>query len=82
MSNQLRWMCRRGMKELDLLMGSYLDHGYPTASPERKAAFEKLLSYQDPVILDLLMNKIQDDDAEVQALINVLQSYQLDQSEA
>ena len=29
----LEWRCRRGMKELDLLMNSYRREDYPQASP-------------------------------------------------
>lgn len=34
---KLRWRCRRGMKELDLLVLGYLDHHYPTASAEESS---------------------------------------------
>lgn len=72
MNAKLKWLCRRGMKELDLLVDDYLTHDYPNASVERQDAFAKLLEYQDPLILDLLFDRTRDDDAEVQALIDEL----------
>lgn len=77
MNPRLKWLCRRGMKELDLLMESYLQNDYPHADEARKAAFEKLLTYQDPLILDLLFARERDADAQVQALIDVLRDYQV-----
>ena len=77
MNPRLKWLCRRGMKELDLLMESYLQQDYPQASNARQAAFEKLLGYQDPLILDLLFGRERDADAEVQALIDILRDYQV-----
>ena len=47
---RLRWRCRRGMKELDLLLTRYMDERYGAASPEEQAAFRGLLEAQDPVI--------------------------------
>jgi antitoxin CptB len=47
---RLRWRCRRGMKELDMLLSRYLDEGYGAASAEERAAFQRLLEVQDPLI--------------------------------
>lgn len=74
MTARLKWLCRRGMKELDLLMEYYLEHEYPNASEPRKKAFERLLEYQDPLILDLLFARERDDDEEVQQLIDYLKT--------
>lgn len=77
MYQKLKWKCRRGMKELDLLMESYLENDYPTADRNRQVAFERLLDYQDPVILDLLFERIRDEDIEIQSLINLLREYKV-----
>src|ERR1700730_1854272 len=47
---RLRWYCRRGMKELDILLTRYLDAGYGDASAEEQAAFRGLLEVQDPLL--------------------------------
>ena len=47
---RLRWRCRRGMKELDILLTRYMDERYGAASAEEQAAFRSLLEAQDPVI--------------------------------
>jgi antitoxin CptB len=47
---RLRWRCRRGMKELDILLTRYIDERFCTASPQEQEAFRGLLEIQDPVI--------------------------------
>jgi len=47
---KLLWRCRRGMKELDVLLERYFRRHHETASPEDKAAFERLLEREDPEI--------------------------------
>lgn len=54
---RLRWLCRRGTKELDLLLNRFLDHGWETASPETRRAFERLLELQDPDLYALLTGR-------------------------
>lgn len=45
---RIRWMCRRGMKELDIMLGRYLDGDYPQAPEPERAAFRQLLELDDP----------------------------------
>jgi antitoxin CptB len=47
---KLRWRCRRGMKELDILLTRYMDERYGAAPAEERQAFARLLETQDPVI--------------------------------
>lgn len=48
---KLRWQCRRGSLELDLLLSRYLEKQYPKASHLEKKHFEELLELDDSVIL-------------------------------
>ena len=56
------WKCRRGTKELDILMSGFYYKHYKTASDSQKNAFIELLSLEDPIIYDLLLNKISSKD--------------------
>ena len=47
---KLRWRCRRGMKELDVLLTRYVEEEYAAAPPADQAAFRELLEFQDPLI--------------------------------
>lgn len=52
---RLRWLCRRGTRELDLLLARYLEREYDRAQPDERAAFEKLLELPDPELYRLLI---------------------------
>ncbi len=54
---QLRWKCRRGMKELDLLLEGYLVERYPQAAVAEQEAFRALLDLQDPVLFDYVTGR-------------------------
>jgi antitoxin CptB len=47
---RLRWRCRRGMRELDILLTRYLDERYGIAPAAEQDAFRTLLDAQDPVL--------------------------------
>jgi antitoxin CptB len=47
---KLRWRCRRGMKELDVLLARYVDERYCQASLPEQEAFRQLLETQDQVL--------------------------------
>jgi antitoxin CptB len=44
---KLRWRCRRGMKELDILLERYVDERFCNASGPEQDAFRRLLDTQD-----------------------------------
>ncbi|HHQ14919.1 MAG TPA: succinate dehydrogenase assembly factor 2 family protein [Chromatiales bacterium] len=69
-SGRLRWHCRRGMRELDVLLMGYLDRHYAHVPEAEQQAFERLLGLQDPEILGLLNGRIHAQDA---ALNDVVQ---------
>ena len=47
---KLRWRCRRGMKELDVLLERYVDERFAEASSPEQEAFRQLLETQDQVL--------------------------------
>ena len=46
--SRLRWRCRRGMRELDLMLSAWLELAFEQASPQQRADFEQLLELPDP----------------------------------
>jgi len=71
---QLAWNCRRGMKELDLLLLKYLDQRWPQASAGERAAFEAFLALPDPVIASYLLGHADSPDTDVQGLVEALRA--------
>ena len=55
--HRLRWRCRRGMRELDVLLTRYLDKRWAAAPEEERAAFRALLDLPDPELADLCLRR-------------------------
>ena len=70
--SRLRWRCRRGTKELDIVMNRYLNERYETASAEEQESFNALLDIEDPIIFDWLMDKTQAEDENLKVLVEIL----------
>jgi len=47
---KLRWRCRRGMRELDVLLTRYVNERFAAAPEAEQQAFERLLDAPDPLI--------------------------------
>ena len=54
---RLRWRCRRGMRELDVLLTRYLEHEYALASAADRDAFARILELQDPELVGYLVER-------------------------
>ena len=54
--SQLHWQCRRGMRELDVLLERYLNARYPAAPDDEKRAFEDILRLSDPELVGYLLH--------------------------
>ncbi|MDO9162981.1 MAG: succinate dehydrogenase assembly factor 2 [Methylococcaceae bacterium] len=54
---KLRWQCRRGTKELDLVLQRYLQTDYSQASKEEKTLFTELLSLEDDLLASYLLGE-------------------------
>ena len=68
--SDLRWQCRRGMLELDLLLNGFLDEKYHQLTIDEKNQFKNLLDYPDQTLFDLLMGNMQSSDNNVMLLIS------------
>ena len=56
--SRLRWQCRRGTKELDILLEAYLKHRYNQALTDEQQAFADLLEMPDPQLLAIIMGQM------------------------
>jgi 2-amino-4-hydroxy-6-hydroxymethyldihydropteridine diphosphokinase len=57
--NKLRWQCRRGLLELDLLLARFLDTSYPWLPQTEQAIFTALLQSNDQELLYWFTNQKQ-----------------------
>jgi len=68
-TNQLRWTCRRGLLELDLIPKSYMDEVYEQLTDQEKRKFLTMLDMQDQEMLEMLMGKTNPNDKELAELL-------------
>lgn len=52
---KIKWQCRRGMLELDLIFSRFLNNQLEVMSAEKLTAFENFLTHNDPDLYAWLM---------------------------
>jgi len=72
---RLKWQCRRGTKELDLLLQSYLKTGYLLADDEEKALFVELLELEDDELLGVLMGELEMETEEMKFFVEKIRVF-------
>ena len=68
--NRLRWQCRRGMLELDLLLQEFLEQHYSGLDKACKREFTVLLEYPDQLLQNWLFAGNVDVDARVRTIVD------------
>ncbi len=69
---RLRWACRRGMLELDVLFMPFVEEAYDELSAENKAIFERLLECQDPELFAWFMGHETCEDKELNSMVQFI----------
>jgi antitoxin CptB len=66
---RLKWACRRGMLELDVLFIPFVDEAYDDLSTKDQFTFERLLTCQDPELFAWFMGHEVCEDKELNAVV-------------
>lgn len=72
---QLRWACRRGMLELDLLLRPFLEACFLTLSPAEQGLFRALLNCLDQDLFAWFMEAREPSTPQFLPLIKKIQDY-------
>ena len=67
--NRLAWQCRRGMRELDVLLNGFLTRRYARLDANERDSFARLLEYPDAVLLEWLMGRMIPADKDVADIV-------------
>ncbi|RFC37992.1 MAG: antitoxin CptB [Candidatus Nitrotoga sp. LAW] len=51
---RVRWRCRRGLLELDIVLGRFIGQHYASLNEAQQAAFDRLLDMPDPILWDMI----------------------------
>ena len=72
--NRLRWRCRRGMLENDLILARFLDARGSAMSAEDVVALDRLLDLPDGELWDLIAGRAEPSDPGLLSLVAALRS--------
>ena len=75
-AGRLLWRCRRGMKELDVLLERFARERYEGASAEEKRAFARLLDLPDPELADYVFGHATPAEPQLARLARLITSHQ------
>lgn len=56
-ANKIRWQCRRGLLELDLILEKFNQQHLGSLDPEQLERFNELLAFHDNDLLDLVKGR-------------------------
>jgi len=70
LDSRLRWRCRRGMLELDLILSNFLDKEYAGLNNDQKNLLDQILDYPDQLLFDLFLGHMHSSDKEISNLVS------------
>jgi antitoxin CptB len=72
--DRIKWHCRRGLLELDLLLERFVAQRLDTLNAVQIEVFKELLQYEDNDLLDLLMGRAEPVNARLSGLLEILRA--------
>ncbi len=67
--SKILWRCRRGTRELDVILTGFVNSSYATLDETEKAEFVRLLDTEDPVLTGWLCHQLVPED---QGLVKIV----------
>jgi antitoxin CptB len=74
-ARRLLWRCRRGMKELDVMLERFARDALAHASPQERGALEELLALPDPLLAGYLLGGNTPLDPQLARLAGAIRTY-------
>lgn len=69
---RLGWHCRRGMLELDVVLGPFLEQQFRQLELADQQRFEKLIACEDQDIFSWVMGRSEPQDPDLQRIIQLV----------
>ena len=69
---RLKWACRRGMLELDVLFLPFVNEAFDALDVQQKETFERLLTCDDPDLFAWVMGHQRCEDPELAAMVDTI----------
>lgn len=72
--DKIRWHCRRGLLELDLVLEKFNERHLLGLGPEQLDRYQELLEFQDNDLLDLVMGRATSPDRRYDDVLQLLRA--------
>ena len=72
--DRIRWRCRRGMLELDIVLQGFVDKHYMQLNKTELQQFDTLLNLPDNDLWDMITLKKEVEDIKLQPVLQLLQT--------
>jgi len=72
--DRLRWRCRRGLLELDIVLGRFVERDYTGLDAVQRVAFDALLDMPDTVLWDMIAGRQDAAQNDQQALLEKIRA--------
>lgn len=69
---RLKWACRRGMLELDVLLLPYVEEAFDDLPFDKQETFERLLTCDDPDLFAWFMGHQKCEDPELAEMVDTI----------
>lgn len=70
--SQVRWRCRRGMWELDLILMPFFENHFHSLTDDQRATFVELVSNEDQDLLKWLTGEAEPGDATLAMIVELI----------
>ena len=74
---RIRWRCRRGLLELDIVLGRFIKH-YANLDSRQQVVFDSLLDLPDTNLWDMISGKLPALDEDQHALLVLINTVDID----
>ncbi|MFT5081989.1 MAG: antitoxin CptB [Lentisphaeria bacterium] len=71
-TNRLKWACRRGMLELDLILLPFLENVFPRLEKNEQLLFEKLLEGEDQDMFNWFLRKADPEEEDLKIIVGII----------
>ena len=78
--DRIRWHCRRGMLELDLVLNAFVERHLDGLDATQLEVFQAVLAYPDPTLLAVVMGHAEPEEAAERDIVAKLRAVQATQA--
>ena len=73
-TNRIKWHCRRGLVELDLLLERFVERHLDGLNASQTEGFKELLAYEDNDLLDMVMGRAEPVNSNLSAVLEMMRA--------